>query len=128
MLTDLHATVAAVAPIIGVEQYLDGRYGVTFASEATDEQRAAGQAIADAWIDRPAPRLVYSLNFLDRFSESTQLAVVAAAQQNPVVRLWYDRLLANGSVDLDSPRLHAGMNALRDAGLLTQSEIDSALA
>lgn len=128
MLSNLHAAIAAVAPILGVEQYVDGRYGVNFSPEATDEQRAAGQAIADAWIDLPAPRLVYSLDFLDRFSETTQLAVVTAAQQNPVVRLWYDRLLANGSVDLDSARLHAGLNALRDAGLLTQSEIDSALA
>lgn len=128
MLINLHTAVAAVAPIIGVEQYSDGRYGVNFTSEATDEQRAAGQAIADAWIDPPTPRLVYSLDFLDRFSESTQLAVVSAAQQNPVVRLWYDRLLANGSVDLDSPRLHSGLNALKDAGLITQSEIDSALA
>jgi len=128
MLTDLHDAVLAVAPIVGVEQYVDGRYSVIFSPDATDEQRAAAQAIADAWIDPPAPRLVYSLQFLDRFSESTQLAVVSASQSNPVVRLWYDRLLANGSVDLDSPRLHAGLIALRDAGLITQSEIDSALA
>lgn len=127
MLSDLHHAIELVCPITGVAQLSVG-YRIDFADNATSEQRQAAQAIADAWVDPPAPRLVYSLQFLDRFSESTQLAVVSASQSNPVVRLWYDRLLANGSVDLDSPRLHAGLNALRDAGLITQSEIDSALA
>lgn len=128
MLSNLHDAVSAVAPIVGVEQYADGTLRVIFRSEATNEQRQAGQMIADSWLDPPVRRLVFALDFLDRFRESTQLAVVAAAQTNPAIRLWYDRLLANGSVDLDSPRLRAGLEAMLAAGLLTQAEIDAALA
>lgn len=128
MLADLHAAVAAVAPIIGVEQYPDGTYGIQFSPEATEQERSAALAIASSWQEPAERRLVYSLDFLDRFPESTQLAVVAAAQQSPVIRLWYDRLIANGSVDLDSPRLRAGLQTMLAAGLLTQAEIDAALA
>lgn len=78
MLINLHTAVAAVAPIIGVEQYSDGRYGVNFTSEATDEQRAAGQAIADAWIDPPTPRLVYSLDF---WTDSASLRSLQSCRQ-----------------------------------------------
>lgn len=128
MLTDLHDAVSKVAPIVGVEQHTDGTYGIQFRPEATDQQRQAAQLIADSWVDLPVRRLVFALDFLDRFPESTQLAVVAAAQTNPAIRLWYDRLLANGSVDLDSPRLRAGLQTMLEAGLLTQAEIDAALA
>jgi hypothetical protein len=128
MLADLDAAVRAICPIIGVQLFVDGRYEIIFDDTATPEQRQAAQQIVDNWVDPPERRLVWSLEFLDRFPESAQLAVVAAAQANPAIRLWYDRLLANGSVDLDSPRLIAGLNAMRDAGLLTQEMIDHALA
>lgn len=128
MLADLHSTISAVAPITGVEQHTDGTYGIQFMPEATEQQRSAAMAIASSWQEPAERRLVYSLDFLDRFPESTQLAVVAAAQQSPVIRLWYDRLIANGSVDLDSPRLRAGLQTMLAAGLLTQAEIDAALA
>lgn len=128
MLTDLHEAIKRVCPIESVYQTLEGDYGVHFSENATDEQKKNAFEILANWVDKPPPRLVYALEFLDRFSESTQLAVVAAAQKDPAIRLWYDRLLANGSVDLNSPRLIAGLNVMRDAGLITQSEIDSALA
>jgi hypothetical protein len=128
MLADLHATVRAVCPIIGVQLFTDGRYEIIFEASATPEQRAAAQQILDNWVEPPERRLVWALDFLDRFPEATQLAVVAAAQTDPAIRLWYDRLLANGSVDLNNPRLIAGLSAMRDAGLLTQEMIDNALA
>ena len=128
MLSNLHEAVAKVCPIDGVRQLAGNTYEIMFRDEATPEQRAAAQHIADNWIDPPERRLVWALDFLDRFPEATQLAVVAAAQTNPAIRLWYDRLLANGSVDLNNPRLIAGLNAMRDAGLMTQAEIDAALA
>ena len=128
MLSELDSAIRKVCPIESVYQALDGQYGIQFAENATDEQKAAAMAILDSWKEPPERRLVYALEFLDRFSESTQLKVVSAAQTNPAIRLWYDRLLANGSVDLNSPRLIAGLNAMKDAGLLTQDEIDAALA
>ena len=127
MLSNLHEAVAKVCPIDGVRQLADNTYEIMFRDEAMPEQRAAAQHIVDNWIDPPERRLVWALDFLDRFPEDTQLAVVSAAQNNPAIRLWYDRLLANGSVDLDNPRLIAGLHAMRDAGLVTQEMIDNAL-
>ena len=126
MLSDLHEAVSKIAPIAGIGASENG-YIIQFLDEATLEQRQAAQHIVDNWVDPPERRLVWALDFLDRFSEATQLAVVAAAQTNPAIRLWYDRLLANGSVDLDNPRLIAGLHAMRDAGLVTQEMIDNAL-
>lgn len=128
MLGQLHDAVALVCPIEGLVQHSTGTIEIQFKNEATPEQRVAAQHIVDNWIDPPERRLVWALDFLDRFSEATQLTVVAAAQTNPAIRLWYDRLLANGSVDLNNPRLIAGLHAMRDAGLMTQAEIDAALA
>ena len=128
MLEQMHQAVSNVCPIDGLSQRLTGEIEIQFKDEATPEQRQAAQHIVDNWVDPPERRLVWALDFLDRFSEVTQLAVVAAAQTNPAIRLWYDRLLANGSVDLNNPRLIAGLNAMRDAGLIIQAEIDAALA
>jgi hypothetical protein len=72
--------------------------------------------------------LVYSLDFLDRFSEQTQLKIVTEAMRIPAIRLWYDRLLAAQQVDLNSARLRAGLDAMRLAGLLTAEEIAQALS
>lgn len=127
MLTKIHLAIKSVCPIQGVSFFGDGKYEIQFDESATNEQRIAAQSIVDSWVEPPEPKLIFALDFLDRFSETTQLAVVAAASQNPEIRLWYDRLLANGSVDLKSPRLIAGLNVMRDAGLMTQNEIDIAL-
>jgi hypothetical protein len=128
MLADVDQAVRQVCPIEGVTLLLNGGYTIHFEQSATTAQKIAAQAVVDNWVEPPEPRLVWALDFLDRFSEATQLAVVFAAQQNPSIRLWYDRLLANGSVDLNNARLIAGLNAMRDAGLMSQAEIDVALA
>lgn len=59
-----------------------------------------------------------SLEFLDRFTEDEQLAVVQATMQSAPVKLWYDRLLAASFVDLEDPRAEAGVDALIGAGLI----------
>ena len=59
-----------------------------------------------------------SLEFLDRFTEEEQLAVVSATLNNPVIKLWYDRLLAASFIDLSDPRTEAGIDALIGAELI----------
>lgn len=59
-----------------------------------------------------------SLEFLDRFTEEEQLAVVSATLINPVIKLWYDRLLAASFIDLADPRTEAGIDALIAAELI----------
>lgn len=83
---------------------------------------------ADAQPEANRSRIISSLEFMDRFSEQTQIAVVTAAQTNPQVKLWYDRLLAASEVNLDSPRVAAGVHALVAAGVITQAEADAALS
>lgn len=127
MLGQLHDAVALVCPIEGLIKHSNGTIKIQFKDEATPEQRQAAQAIVDSWVEPAEPKLVYSLDFLDRFSEETQLKIVTEAMRIPAIRLWYDRLLAAQQVDLNSPRLRAGLEAMRQAGLLTTEEIAQAL-
>lgn len=67
----------------------------------------------------PQPKRFTSLEFLDLFTYSEQLAVTTATMQSAQVKLWYDRTLAAMFLTLDDPRTEAGLTALVDAGLLT---------
>ena len=127
-IANIDIAVRAVCPILGIRLMADESVNIVFDGSSTEEQRAAARAIVDGWVDPPPIRLIWSLDFMDRFSEATQLAIVTAAQSNPVVRLWYDRLLASGSVDLNNSRLIVGLHAMRDVGLLSQAEVDAALS
>lgn len=53
-----------------------------------------------------------SLEFLDRFTEDEQLAVVQATISNASIKLWYDKLLAASFIDLVDPRVEGGIDAL----------------
>ena len=128
MLDQLHELVAAVCPINGLSQFDDGHIEINFTESATADQKAEAQHIVANWVPPPPRRLVWSLDFMDRFPESIQLSIVTAAQSNPEVRLWYDRLLASGSVNLNNHRLISGLYAMKGLGLLTQQQIDAALA
>lgn len=59
-----------------------------------------------------------SLEFLDRFTDDEQLAVVQATMASPQVKLWYDRLLAASFIDIADPRTEGGIDALITAGLI----------
>ena len=79
-------------------------------------------------LQRTGPSELSSLQFMDRFSEATQLAVVAAAKQNDSVKLWYDRMLAADVINLDDPRTIAGLNAMVAANVITADEAEIALS
>jgi hypothetical protein len=74
-----------------------------------------------------APRTCTPLEFIERFTEVEQLAVVTAAMQVPALRLWYDKLMAAQQVVEDDPRLAAGLDALVSAGLITQQRRDEVM-
>lgn len=74
-----------------------------------------------------APRFV-PLDFLDLFTEAEQLAVVQASLSNAAVKLWYDRVLAATYITLDDPRVETGLQALADAGLLSEERKLAVLA
>lgn len=68
-----------------------------------------------------AARKVSPLQFIERFTDAEQLAIVTVTQSNPQVKLWYDKLLASREVDFDDVRTQAGMTALVSVGLITSA-------
>lgn len=74
------------------------------------------------------PRSLSSLQFIERFTESEQLAIVTASMQVPAIKLWYDKLLSASDVVQTDPRLIAGMDALVAAGLITAERSVEVLA
>ena len=68
----------------------------------------------------PAPRWP-PLQFIERFTEAEQIAIVTAAQTSPALRLWYDKAMASQEVVSDDPRTVAGMDALVAAGLISEA-------
>lgn len=76
----------------------------------------------------PQPRAWTPLQFLELFTSAQQLAVKQAAMQNAQVGLWYDKMLAASQVVENDARLLTGLSYLVQAGVLTQQEVDEALA
>ena len=68
-----------------------------------------------------------SLQFMDRFTESEQLAIVTATMTIPQVKLWYDRMLCAEEIVYKDARTLAGLQALVAAGLITQARMDVVL-
>ena len=66
-----------------------------------------------------APNQFSSLDFIDLFTETEQLAVAGAAMTNVQAKLWYDRTLAAEFVTLADPRTEAGLDVLVLMDLLT---------
>lgn len=75
----------------------------------------------------PLPPSWPSLDFMERFTDAEQLAIVTATLANPAVKLWYDKAMAAGTVRADDPRTIAGMSALVDAGLISAARRDEIL-
>lgn len=88
---------------------------------------------ADALMEKPLiqepPQTVFTaLEFLEEFSEDEQLAVAERTLTSAPIKLWYDKLLAAGYVDLNDPRIDAGLSALVTAGLITEARKAEILA
>ena len=68
-----------------------------------------------------------SLQFMDRFTEAEQLAIVTATMSVAAVKLWYDRMIAASEIVYKDPRTLGGLQALVAAGLITASRMDKIL-
>lgn len=82
------------------------------------------EEITGSWPPAPTPQFktqFTSLEYLDKFTESEQLAVVTATLANAQVKLWYDKMLAASFIDLNDPRTSAGLDSLIAANLLAPS-------
>ena len=61
------------------------------------------------------------LEFLSKFTEQEQIAVVQATLSSAQLKLWYDKMLAASFIDLSDPRTVGGLTALVSFGLLTEA-------
>ena len=67
------------------------------------------------------PVMLSALEFFDLFTQSEQLAVLAAEKGDPTVELFFRKLAVAGNVELDHPEVTAGLDALVVAGLITEA-------
>lgn len=75
--------------------------------------------IDEVSVNESSIRSCEPLDFIERFSEEEQIAIVTATLSNPQVKLWYDKMLASKNVNFDDVRTQAGMQALIDSGIIT---------
>lgn len=73
-------------------------------------------------------RSMTSLQFMGRFTEEEQLSIVTQTMSNPMIKLWYDRLIAATEVIPGDARLVAGVEALVQHGLITAERAAEVLA
>lgn len=98
----------------------------------TPEKRTEAGIVEVAEPEPQAPQLMYktqftSLEYLGKFTEAEQLAVVSATLQNAQIKLWYDKMLAASYVDITDPRTIGGLDALIQFGLLAASRKEEIL-
>lgn len=62
-------------------------------------------------------------DFMKLFTNQEQLKIVAATQDNPEIKLWYDKAMGGTRFSLDHPETTEGLRALVDAGLIAISRV-----
>lgn len=73
------------------------------------------------------PKSCSSLEFMDRFTDPEQLAIVTATMAVPQVKLWYDRMIAATEIVYKDPRTLGGLQALSQGGLIAPNRVDEIL-
>lgn len=96
---------------------------VAAAAEGVDLPDEAAPQTLPEHARNPSPR-----EFMDRVPMARQAEITAAAVQSPAVLLWLLRMLGASEVDPDHPETIAGVNALLNAGVITQGEAVEFLA
>lgn len=115
---------------------INGVWHPTVAIKSWDAEQLAEAGIVVEDVQEPTPvepQPVYktqftSLEYLDKFTEAEQLAVVTATLANAQVKLWYDKMLAASFIDIADTRTIGGLDALIGAGLLDASRKAEILA
>ena len=105
-----------------INQYIDG-----IAYPMTAEELEALRASIRPPQLVPA-RIVTVLEFRDRLSAEEELAITAAGMASAAVRVWLDRLAGAQEVNLDDPRVTAGLQQMEGLGLLVPGRAAEVLA
>lgn len=76
----------------------------------------------------PPVRSITPLEFLNRLPAERMAALLTAVQSTPAGLLWYSRLVASSTVDLDAPETQQGLAFFRMAGVLTEGDVGALTA
>lgn len=78
----------------------------------------------------PAGKLRYGSfhDFMQLLTEAEQDAIADAARTSTPIKKWYDQAVAENDINMENPRLVAGMQALVGAGLITSQRHDEIIA
>lgn len=76
----------------------------------------------------PPVRVITPTEFLTRLPASRAEILLAAAESTLAGKLWVMRLVAASVIDLDDPETVGALTQLRQAGVLTQQDVDDLLA
>lgn len=96
--------------------------------KADDFRYANNQFVRVERLPTTVVRTMTSLQFMSRFTDDEQLAIVTQTMTNPVIKLWYDRLIAATEVIPGDERLIAGIGALVQHGLISEERANEVLA
>ena len=76
----------------------------------------------------PTSRVLTVLQFRDRLTPAEEISITEAGMTNSAVRVWLDRLAAAQEVNLDDPRVIAGLETMTAAGLLASGRAEEIIA
>lgn len=110
--------------------------------EAIRRSSSAAEAVVDAMTDVhsivgftwsvdvpvPAPRRLTHKQFMDRFTAHEAESVLMAAEVNPALKLFWQKMQMAKDINLDDPATVAGVNALEIAGLIGEGRTRVVLA
>lgn len=65
-----------------------------------------------------APRRLTHKQFSDRFTDAEMRSILAAAEANEALKVWWEKFKLSSDINLDDPQTIAGVQALEMAGLL----------
>lgn len=124
---EIHAKVSAAAPISGVSlgSLTDKTtWSVKYQDSATDEQKAAAQAIIDAINLAKTPialahKSITTAVFYSRLTTSERAALKASTDET--VAAWVDRMPYCQTVDIDTEESEALQSYLVTLGIITEN-------
>lgn len=123
MLDALDQAIKAVCPIDGISVSDRKVTKIDFRPEASAEQRAAAQAVVDAWDwDAPSPISLYPYELMKLLRPEQLLAIMTS--MDPVIIILRTQLQTIVSpIPMNGEEMQQGMMYLASQGILTVEEV-----
>jgi hypothetical protein len=122
---------------IALMQYFRDTVGAVWGYEPGAQDDLIATAQSSGWTDitgswpppaPPPPRIISTVEFLNRFQAAAQAAIWTACGASPQLGVGLTLGLAQGYINLDSPVLTAWLQGLVAAGALTAAQAADAVS